>query len=74
MPEEDAATLALDFDVGFAIKEKVNTCVTVHFGLFLRAFRFIPSCISVYSFDFAVHHGYFHFKISLHHAFLIVTY
>jgi hypothetical protein len=38
MPEEDAATLALDFDVGFAIKEKVNTYVSVHFGIFISKY------------------------------------
>ena len=44
IPEEDAATLAMDFDVGFAIKEKVyQFLIFVHFAYYSSLKNFFLS-------------------------------
>jgi hypothetical protein len=64
MPEEDAATLALDFDVGFAIKEKVNTFYTLLCTAQCKQVFLVTEYQKrVYSYDFAGHLWCFHVKI-----------
>ena len=47
IPEEDAATLAMDFDVGFAIKEKVyQFLIFVHFAYYSSLKKFFYQFVS----------------------------